>query len=317
MNTKMILVLFMFLFGSLANAGDHKGNGGNSINCGETAYFYDFYVNPGTYPEMEGNEFQIAQEVLNQMQEFTPVRVELYRERLKAFLELSRFVSDAHLGVINDTGMSIPLPRECSVVQTIIQKIVVFGNEKRFLISRPQWDRLSPLHRAGLIIHELLYWEIQAEDSRKLGQFNAYLFQKLQKGYEKAEFFSRLKSSGLKWVYLHGIPMDVSLLTITEDKITSLSTYPDLAFSILNNEVTSVRQILDHHFTGMPKVVSYKGIVNFENSEYVMTACSPGKVCKMGLTPGGELKWLQNVELVHKVTGKRITKDVFNFDEVR
>lgn len=316
MNTKLLLCLFCFLLGAQAFAGDQKGNGGNTIDCGEKSYFFDFYVNKGEYLETDMDEISIVESVLSKMESLNPVRVSIYRERLHDFFNSAQFVKSADLGVIYDRGISFELPKGCKIVQAVIQKLVVFGNEKRYLISDNQWNKLSALHRAGLIMHELFYWELQAKTSLKLGQFNAYLFRNLTQGeFNKVEFYNLMKYTDFEWVYLYGIPMKTSLLSVSADKISSLGTYPDMPFKILNNEVKSVAQIIDSHSTGVPKTVNYKGTVIFKNAEFDFMACSVNKVCKMGLNADGSIRSLDQVSVTDRRTNNTVRVNAVEFDK--
>lgn len=301
MNSKLIALL-LFVFSMNIFAGDHKGNGGNSVECGDKAYFFDFFANPGQYPDYTTNEFTIVEDVLEKMQTLTPVRVEIYRERLKNFLSMSSFVKDANLGVIFDTGTSVSLPEGCRIVQTIIQKRVVLGTDKRFLVSEPLWNKLSPVHRAGLILHELLYWELDSKNSLLLGKFNAYLFQNFERGYDAAEFYRLMKITGFKWVYLHGIPVDVALLSITPGKVSAFATVPDLDIDVLGQKVKSVKQMLELYPTGVQKSVSYKGSMMFEDASFEYKVCPSGSGCKVFFNQDGSLKGLSSVNVLNKTS---------------
>jgi hypothetical protein len=310
----MICLLFLLL--NIAFAGDQKGNGGDSVDCGEKSYLLDFYLRPGTYVESSLNELEIVDKLLDKIAAFSPVRAELYRARLGKFMSQTTFVNGS-LGTISDIGIDYPrLPEGCKIVQAALQKLIVFGNEKRYFISQEQWSKLSGLHRAGLILHELFYLELQAKDSFKLGRFNAYLFANFSNQLNKKEFYTTFKQTGFKWVYLFDIPMDVAALKITDSVVTSLSTYPDMPFKILNQEVSSVAQFIDSYPTGVPKQLTYRGELKYQSKGANYRICGAQVTnCKVSFNPDRSLSSLNQVEVTDLGSGKVETGMTIRFDK--
>jgi len=186
--SKFILFLCAFLIlGAKSQAGFIKENGGNILVCqaengktsGELLDFFEasHFLPPDNlhFTNLIGKTKKEALNgVLALIAEVRGNGPNPYPEWIANFESEASFVSGVKLGTISDSYHFI-VPRNCTVEQTVIQIEPLF-HEARYTISKDLWDQLSPAHQAGLQMHELIYRELNSDDSRTVRIINAVLF---------------------------------------------------------------------------------------------------------------------------------------------
>lgn len=169
MNKSIVVVLFVFLTLNYGVAGQ-EGNGGDVIvyhNPGkpseitkvelvdyfEAQWLYGFNLDLGAM----GTDWKKGvQNVLDRIGLYSEYRSELYQSYFDDFLDETNFLSGVVLPDIPDTG-DIPMPTNSRIEQIAIQREPRFPRESRYLINVDLWKHLDPQHKAGLILHEIVY----------------------------------------------------------------------------------------------------------------------------------------------------------------
>lgn len=319
MSINKYFIFILFLFGSFSSfAGDRKGNGADFISCKDRAYLLDFYEGNLSEISWQGSDVELVKFLLNKILPFSPTRIKSYQEFANNFYDETKFVGESELGNVPDAGdVKVPIPDDCKFVQGVIQKHIIFGTEKRYLINKDEWTRLSVVHRAGVIIHELVYRELQSVDSHQIRQFTNWLFSTGVDPIPGSVFYKNLQSTGFEWVYLYGFPMDVQKLIWNDGPIRSTYTFPGMPFVLSNQIILSKRQIVDSFSNGRPKLIQFDGRVKFENGQYTFDVCAPGNNigCKMNLNENGKIIFLNHVDLVEKSSGKHVLNKVIKFND--
>ncbi len=144
------------------------GNGGHSVVCRDEAQkiisvrmldFYEAKTLRDTHFALGADELSVAEKVkvaFERLSEVDAVRAAVYQERADKFLENTQFVPGLALGSTKDYGY-INIPSYCRVEQFAIQKPPIKAGDKRYTVSLDLWDRADHNHRAGLVVHEIVY----------------------------------------------------------------------------------------------------------------------------------------------------------------
>jgi hypothetical protein len=318
MNTKIIILFFILTLCLSAFAGDRKGNGADLVVCPDKVTLLDFYESDLQEFNWKGTEQELVIFLMNKISKLSPGRFNNYNDMVNSFYNESNFVKESELGPIADSGnIKKPLPAECNLVQGVIQKHIIFGNEKRYLINKVQWDKLNTINKAGIIFHELVYRELQSLESSKIRHFNYWLFSTGLDGVDSNEFYVNLKAADFKWTYLYGYPMDVQKLIFDNGPVRSRYSYAGKPFKVFGIEVLSKSHIVDSYVNGQPKAMYFTGIISLETPNYIINACDPDALnCKINLTAKGNVSLLNNANIVDKLTGQKFLNKVVKFNEL-
>jgi hypothetical protein len=171
-----IFSLLLILIVVSSFAGDVKGNGGGAVICsGNTLEILDLYeARLAGYGEPSlGNNTELESmmnEYLQRLSIYSPVRAKLYLDWFKNFENESIFLSGIPIQPIPDLGS--PLPKGCVWHQIVNQNPLLLPSDKKYLIDKTVWQKLSNLQKVGLIFHELIYRESNSSTSRGLRLLN-------------------------------------------------------------------------------------------------------------------------------------------------
>jgi hypothetical protein len=315
---KYFLVIFLFFLSLTASAGDRKGNGADFVACPDRTSLLDFYENDFIDFPWEGTEIELVHLYLEKMSLYSPIRAKIYLEQANNFYKEVKFVEDSTLGKVDDSGgMKKPLPENCKLYQGIIQKLVVFGSEKRYLIDKKEWGKLPVLHRAGAIVHELIYRELQTENSRKIKNFNEWFFSTKLETIAEDDFYRQMQIIGFPWVYLYNYPMDVQTILLNNGPIRATFTFAEMPFYLFNQKIFSKRHYVDSFSNGHPRAILYKGSIKFENENFQFEVCPRESTssCRISLDENGKVVMLNNVNLTEKKSGKFFPMRSIRFNE--
>lgn len=167
-----------------AFATNKVGNGGNVVICKSKAQILDFYENGVEEPTSNSTSKDKAEKIVeNQIGKLKTIAPELhaqYRQRLQTIVSEFDFKEDVRLIDTKDSHHSfVPASKDCEVVQTIIRKNTVTEEEKRFLVDKKTWNKISTYQQAGLVLHEIIYEhfsKLGEKDSIKARKLNAFIF---------------------------------------------------------------------------------------------------------------------------------------------
>lgn len=194
MKNKVFFFAFMLLLTAVetSHAGVRDiGNGGDAVVCFkkdsagnqviQSVELLDYYeartifnwpVDLGemTAPDSDGTE--MALRAVERMSQRHPQTAYFYRKRIAEFFNDARIEYGIDLHEIDDANVTVTtdykleknylyLPKGCKLVQLAIRRDKSkVPDKKTFSINGELWDRMSPLHRAGLILHEIMYEDL-------------------------------------------------------------------------------------------------------------------------------------------------------------
>ncbi len=175
----IFLLLYLPFYYSFA--GNEVGNGGDVIVCNGRVELLDYFEAKSlnfSLPKVskkKGHQL-IIREILNDFSKIDKKLASQYFQRLSEIYKQIEYRSNIILTDIPDSNNEM-LPRECELKQIAIRRKKEI-NGKLFLISKDLWEQLSSLHKAGLILHEIIYehfFYLGEKNSRKARYMNALL----------------------------------------------------------------------------------------------------------------------------------------------
>lgn len=250
----LILVLSLFLsVNSFANNWYDRGNGGVILTCqGSAPQVLDLYeaqtrFNLTVVPtKAQGDEMQIAAELIGRLADKDPSRANLYSAWLKTFMTDAQFVTGS-FAKTPDLG-SVVIPDGCDLQQAVVQQQPSVVNAYRYLVNKNLWSQLDANNKAALILHEIIYREMittpsQEFSSERIRYFNDLIHANLPGVSSLENYISTLQSVHLSsytykgWALLLGNPdgtgewNSASVIFDSQDRITAASL---LAFQTIN-----------------------------------------------------------------------------------
>jgi hypothetical protein len=156
--------------GTHLNAGGQDGNGGNMLLClnpngtlksKELLDYYESRVIRGITPSLGDPSLHYLEKiemVLERIQHLSPRRFKSYLEEARSFESQSVFLPQTDLTTLPDSQHPV-VPKNCTVVQTVIQRTPVFPEDKRYIVNKDIWDLLDNDDKAGLVLHEAILRE--------------------------------------------------------------------------------------------------------------------------------------------------------------
>lgn len=174
---KLINGLALTLMGILpvAFAGNESGGGGNAVVCYKgkeikSAELLDVFEGSNVFGDshLENESYKKTLDVALKRLDKTAFAMKpgytnyrSVRDLVKHVEGKKRFISKtAQLKPINDS-FEVFLPSDCKIKQA-----AAFLNEDTILFDQNIWEKLSERDRAGLMLHEAIYWFNRATSSR-------------------------------------------------------------------------------------------------------------------------------------------------------
>lgn len=146
---------------------DHNGNGGGSVVCINpstkkiiSAESLDLWENEKLTLDtnLSGNEYQILDTLIQKIERLDPLRAEHLRNVLKNYLSLVHFESQRRLEKKNDfTTPYKTLDENCNIYTAAFFRNDEDETQYKYVIDNNIWTAMKPVHRAALLLHELLY----------------------------------------------------------------------------------------------------------------------------------------------------------------
>lgn len=185
----MMLVLLLVLHAAPLQAQNRVGNGGNVVACVEgkdarlrSARLLDFYESDHTFPARDGKAdyAAIISERLEALKKKDQALAAQYTERWESMRKELSFREGIALTEVDDSEHVFkPADKNCAVKQIALRKNNVAPGEPRFIVNKDYWEKLAPVDRAGLVLHEIIYehfFKLGEKNSVKARAFNARLF---------------------------------------------------------------------------------------------------------------------------------------------
>lgn len=199
----VILYALTILFSSTADAGNRVGNGGHVFYCpgSDKIQALDFY---GAYgfegPKVGGgekDEIAIAKARLQKLKTLAPKLHDQYGQRLTTIMDEMEFRKNDRLVLVEDSLHAVePEDENCKAYQLIIRKAVLEKGEKRFVVNETLWKKLSPVQKAGMLTHEIIYEHFAALGETDFGRarrLNAHLYSPKIESQTTGQFWQMIK----------------------------------------------------------------------------------------------------------------------------
>lgn len=165
----MLIASFSSAQAAVKRVGGHDGGGGQGIVCYnpqeeiESVELLDFYegkiLEGLNIPEYEGEPIEILAKASNR---FPFLKGKNFLEEMTQTFSAFRFLpSGVRLKEIDDGNVIYHVPRDCK-----IEQIANFQGVSRIVIVKDFWEKLSPTHKAGLILHERFWYEERSQGVR-------------------------------------------------------------------------------------------------------------------------------------------------------
>lgn len=214
------MLLVPFLSFSRGRGGDWVGNGGNVLSCTDSQELLLLdYVEAdqrGLTIDLGGGATYQEQVLftLDRLQKVNPTRADLYRKWLQTFISETEWMQGAKFVPVPDIGVGV-IPLNCEVKQIAVQKPdeQMFPGDKRYIIDRQLWNRLSEKNKAGLVLHELIYREAITEghvSSMKVRYFNQSISSSSFANFDQKQMLNLTKIVDFSQVDYYGIPVDIT-----------------------------------------------------------------------------------------------------------
>jgi len=186
MNFALIVLFLATCLFSISGFGQNRvGNGGDGIVCTKegaqaTAEILDFYESSQARIESTEAYSEIVESRLQVLKKIDSTMGELYQKRWKSMQPEIEWKKEIELiGIEDSKHLYVPSDKNCKLKQVAIRRNQVAANQSRFVIDDSFWQQISPVSRAGLIMHELIYehfYKLGEKDSVKARTLNAYIF---------------------------------------------------------------------------------------------------------------------------------------------
>lgn len=145
--------------------------------------------------------------VLNRLHKINPTRAENYADMVNAFNDNLDLRDKSKFGKTPDVTDEV-IPENCERVQVIIQINPELPGDKRFIVNKDIYDKLDrdSETKAGLILHEVAYYEQGMQNARRLRYFNAWLASSSLQNMTLAEYAKLVETALLdKFDIGHGV----------------------------------------------------------------------------------------------------------------
>lgn len=201
-----------------AAAANEMGNGGDAVVCRDesgaitSAEMYDYFeaTNLREIPlDLGGDgldEWQRVEYVLARLGLRQPAHARHYRDLVTFFRSEMRVVANVDFIDIPDSDPLV-LPTGCEVKQAAIQRTPTFPEDRHFLVSAEIWNAMRTRDRAGLILHEVLYFDLiqaGATNSVAARYLNSILSSPVSEAYSAEKFNELFKRVGASWIEWEG-----------------------------------------------------------------------------------------------------------------
>ena len=154
-------------------AGKAVGNGGHGLKCGVSVQVLDFYEAThlnGFTLDFSGSTTRdgALKMIANRLRTVDPKRAALIDAGLAEFYDQAQFVDHTWIQPTDD-AVAIAIPNGCELVQIINRRVRPLPYQKKYLIDLDLWNQLDPHNQAMLVTHELLYEQMEKENTDASG----------------------------------------------------------------------------------------------------------------------------------------------------
>ncbi|WP_415063691.1 hypothetical protein [Bdellovibrio sp.] len=219
----LIFLSTMSAYASPSPSGYERGNGGFQILCqpqsslGKGVYSLDriegeklYQLKPDPRLHFYEDENEIVLNVLQKLEQINPTRAQLFRRWFYELLSHREFVEGLYIQPVND-GNVVILPLGCELRQAAVFIANSDQTQIRFIFDKSLWDDSSPLDRAFLLIHELLFRESRLPENNHLNSMasrylNSWLFSNIET-MNQDQWLGKLTEANFKNADYNGVPI--------------------------------------------------------------------------------------------------------------
>lgn len=208
----VFLVTISILISQVSFAGPRVGNGGDVIVCDnggvKTATLLDHYeaqavrnITIDLGPANQDYTLKINR-VLANLERLDHSRASLYRQWLGEFKRDAQF-TNSNIVEIQDIG-AMTYPKGCEFTQIAVHQTPELPGDSRYIIRQDLWNLLDNNGKAGLILHELIYRELNAQklidhsSSKFARYYNAIISSRAIKTMTLKEYYTLMTSLGFE-----------------------------------------------------------------------------------------------------------------------
>ncbi len=192
---KKLLICIIFSL-SLA-AGNKVGNGGDGVSCNgnDSIELLDFYENKKmrrfTLKDIDHqDEMKIVEDVIMSLKRLDTKLHKTFKKNLEVFPSRSVYLDNTVFENVEDSN-ELGISKECKLIQLAIRKKDPLKAKEMFYFSKDAWIKLNSYHKAGLIIHEIVYEffsHLGEIDSQKVRVFTSFLFSNEATTFNKDQY---------------------------------------------------------------------------------------------------------------------------------
>lgn len=217
-NLKILITVLPFLLSTPSLfSGDYKGNGGDILVCENNQSphllsldeFESIMRYKKELPKSKPNlsDIELAKNYILSIKKYSPYRYQSYLEKINSFYRDSFFINN-RLGNILDSG-TFKIPKNCSLEQIINQNPTLLPPNKTYIINKKLWNQINNRTRASLILHEIIYQELQSKTSEQARYYNTLIMTNSLDLWDFTSYLNLLRHLGFKSNYIK--PLLVSL----------------------------------------------------------------------------------------------------------
>ncbi len=213
MTHQPLIAALTFFVASAAWAGNTNSGGGDAVVCRDaqrriiSARLFDFWeAEKLGMPVVDLGAANLgveakAKKAVGRLTRFDPVRARSYAEQVDGFFANALVIPNIVLRSIDDIRNTFEPTPGCTIEQLAVQREPETPAQKRFTVSKDLYDALeNDDHRAGLILHEIIYWEARQlghTDSVRTRYFNGMISSAAVEAMAQADYQALLAAAGL------------------------------------------------------------------------------------------------------------------------
>lgn len=196
-NWMIIIALFSW---SSVFAQNRVGNGGDVVKCKDSIQLLDFYESGRPLVSFENNDYKtVLRKVVERLERVNPKQAKQYKKRAQEIESEIDFKENIELVDISDSHhLFKPASGDCKILQAAVRKNYSMKDKSRFIINQTLWGQLNEVHKAGLLMHEIVYehfYKLGEKDSIKARQFVALYFSPEFETMKVNDYFKALRDA--------------------------------------------------------------------------------------------------------------------------
>ncbi|MEQ1876695.1 MAG: hypothetical protein ABL958_08615 [Bdellovibrionia bacterium] len=219
----LITIFILTAISFSARAGHEVGNGGDVVVCRapnrnvtsiELLDYYEARTLRKIYYSLGPKELSVEEKLelgIKRLESLSFMTAAKFRGKAKDFEKNAVFLSGIVLVDVPDSA-HVAVPKGCGIEQIVVQKNPQFPEDKSYIVNKDLWDLLDTDNRAGLILHEVIYWDAKDSEHRNsiaTRYFNSYLTADKFKNFSVRSYIDWLRVARFTYTYHRGMKIIV------------------------------------------------------------------------------------------------------------